>query len=156
MIATLLLAGSIAASIPAAIDKTEQLPDDDPARVALRVAELEAKLKRVEEIADSTSTCIRAAFVYAGADLVSTAAALKWCPECKESNPAGFNYEARAGLKLGLLGAQVDQCYRAAKKGKQSAGLVTWLLRIVQGAAALNNGISAARGKPFIRWGQED
>lgn len=160
-------AAPIRSSIDGAVDKTLarascygveepedcQLPDDDPVRQAARIAELEAKVKRVEEVADATSTCVRAAFVYAGADLVSTSAALKWCPECQEANPAGFSPEARIGLKLGILGAQIDQCYRAAKKGKKEASLVTWLLRIVQGAAVLNNTISAVRGEPLMRWG---
>lgn len=150
-----------APTIRAAIDDAVQQTLDAAAAgtaadQAVRIAALEAKLKRVEEVADITSSCVRAAFVYAGADLVSTSAALKWCPACQEANPAGFNVEARVGLKLGLLGANIDQCYRAAKKGKKEASFLTWAIRLVQGFAVVNNTYSAVAGKPLVNWGAPD
>lgn len=173
-IAVILLAGSIAAAVPAAVDKTLaqaadcraeysadgevvrdtcQLPEEDPARLALRIAEMEAKLKRVEEVADATSSCVRSAFIFAGGDQFSTAASLERCPACSEQNPFGLNPEARIGLKLAQLGVQIDQCYRAAKRGKTTASVVTWINRIVQGLAIVTNGYSAITGKPLYRWG---
>lgn len=116
-------------------------------------AEFEARMARVEEIADATSDCVRESFVLAAADLGSTAAAIRFCPDCKEANPAGFSVEARMALKIGALGFQIDQCYRAAKKGKQPSSVIKWANRIITGGFAALNTASAIRGEPILRWG---
>lgn len=153
-IAVMLLAGSIAASVPAAVDKTlAQLPEDDPASLVLRVGELERQMKQVEVIADRTAACGREAFLLAGSDIAAGAAAWKWCDACEESNPIGFSKEARLGMKIAQLGVVLERCYAAAKDGKDTSKLVKWLNRSVTGAAILNNVISAWQGHPLIRWG---
>lgn len=150
-VVALILASTILSSVPAAVDKTlEQLQDEE--RILARLAEAESKLANVEKVADATSACVRSAFAFAGGDQLSTAASLKWCKDCEEQNPLGFNAEARIGLKLAQLGVQIDECYRAAKKGKQAAGAVTWINRVITGFAILTNTYAAVSGKPLIRW----
>ncbi len=114
---------------------------------------VEAGLVEVKRVADDTASCIRTSFVGAGADLVSTAAALKWCDGCAEANPAGFSVEARVGLKVALLGGEIAQCYAAAKKSTKQANIVKWSLREINYAAVVNNLFAAIRGKPLWGWG---
>lgn len=150
---SLLLAMSITSSIPAAVEKTlAQLPDED--RQAIRLAEVEARLANIEKVGDATSSCVKSAFMFTGGDLTTTAASIKFCEGCGESNPMGLSPEARMGLKIAQLGFQIDQCYRAAKQGKTAVTTLTWINRIVQGFFILNNSLNAATGKPLIKWGK--
>jgi hypothetical protein len=170
----LLLAASILGSVPAAVEKTLSTPRacfglEEPDAACLSALQepvtlvtmqehldainaMEIRLKFIEEVADTTASCIREAFILAGGDLMSTAANQKWCPDCEEGNIFGFAPEARVAMKIGQLGVQIDQCYRAAKNGKKANGVVTWANRGIQGFAIVTNIISAITGKPLFTW----
>lgn len=72
----------------------------------------------IEKIADAIATDVVWACFGAGADLASTAAALRWCPACRESNPLGFNAEARISLKFMGLAIQLGEAYRTRRHGR--------------------------------------
>lgn len=146
----LLLAASILGSVPAAVEKT--LQDQPPLELITR-QEFEARLGEIKRVADSTASCVREGFVLAGADIMSGAAAWRFCEECEEANPLGVDKEGRLGMKVAQLGFVIERCYAAAKNGKQVSGVVKWINRIVTGLVVANNAISAAKGTPLIRWG---
>jgi hypothetical protein len=139
----LLLAASLLQSVPAAVDATlakHQAEDE------ARIAQLEARVLRDEQIAVATWQCFNRALIGAGADLMSTAVALKDNPQAQEANPLGFNTEARVALKLGQLGVTGATCYIANKSGHPTtAKIVSWTSFAVQMAATINNIIRAAK-----------
>jgi hypothetical protein len=153
----LILAAALAGPTPirdAVAALAQEFPNCAPgAGDSERIRCLEAGLVEVKRVADDTASCIRTSFVGAGADLVSTAAALKWCDGCAEANPAGFSVEARVGLKVALLGAEIAQCYAAAKHSTKRANIAKWTMRAINYAAAVSNTIAAIRGKPLLNWG---
>jgi hypothetical protein len=145
----LLLAGSILSSVPAAVDKTLQ---EQPVELVTR-QEFEARLANIKQVADSTASCVREGFFLAGGDIVSGAAAWRFCEECGEANPLGIDKEGRLGMKVASLGLVIERCYAAAKNGKQVSGTIKWINRIVTGLVIVNNTVSAAKGTPLVRWG---
>lgn len=143
----LLLASTILASVPAAVDKTLQeqplqlVTQDEHDKLVGRVAALEVRVSRDEQIAVETWKCFNRALVGAGADLGSTAFALaKGDDKIVESNPLGFNTEARVALKLGQLGVTGSGCYILNKDNhSKAAKVVSWSSLGIQLAATLNN-----------------
>ena len=116
--------------------------------------EFETRLARVKFIADETASCVREGFALAGADIMSGAAAWKFCPDCGELNVAGIDKEGRLGMKIVQLGFVIERCYAAAKSDDgRVSGVVKWINRGGTGAIILNNVISAILGRPLIRIG---
>lgn len=102
----------------------------------------------VERIADKFQADV--AWIGAGtaADLYSTSAALRWCPACRESNPVGWDTEARISLKLGTGIAATSTCWWLRRSGHpKGATIVRWVVFGIQAAAATNNAVHAIRGR---------
>jgi hypothetical protein len=142
---------TIRGSIDAAVEKTLQEQPEVEELVTRR--ELETRLAWIKLVADSTASCVREGFFLTGMDIVSGAAAWKFCPECEEANPLGIDKEGRLGMKVASLGLVIERCYAAAKSEKPMSGTVKWINRIVTGLVIANNVVSAAKGTPLVRWG---
>jgi len=145
----LVLAASILGSVPSAVEAAAQLHEgDNVANLERKIALLEERLTRDEEIAIATWKCFNRALVGAGADLMTTATTLARCPTCREANPLGFNSEARVALKLTQLGTTGAGCYVLNKDGhKTAAKVVSWTSLLGQLFFAGNNLIHTIRGK---------
>ena len=112
-----------------------------------RLTLLEARVKRDEQIAVDTWSCYNRALLGAGADLMSTAAAIKF-GRAAESNPLGFDVESRVALKLSQMAITGTTCYLASKgDNKTTRKLVSWTSFALQMAATVNNVIQASKGK---------
>lgn len=119
-----------------------QLIDSGPLVISKRSA------VPVEQLADPFSRDLLWIGFGASADLLSTSAALHWCQTCAESNPLGWDAEARIALKLGLSTAGGTTCYWLRRHGHGKAATITrWLIFSIQAAATANNTIHAIRGR---------
>lgn len=152
---SLLLASSIAASIPGAVERTLA---DPPQVTREEFLVLTQRVDRAEKIRDSTIACIAESLVLTGADLGSTGLAWDQCPTCKESNPLGLNSDARVGLKFAETGAEVGLCLLSAKKqhgDKAEPGyrLARWPARIMRLLIVANNLYATFTGKSLIKLG---
>lgn len=148
---SLLLAATLLQSVDPAVEK--MLADQAAQIQALERQQVRYQLQARRE-ADAVASCIKEAFWLHGGDLGATAAGLKFCPECRESNPLGFNTEARVGLKIAALGVAVAECYRSAKDG--GTGKLQWVNRGITGTAILVNVINAIAGRSVLGWGVEE
>lgn len=82
----------------------------------------------VEEISDRVATHLTWIAVGAAADLYSTAWTLSRCPACRESNPLGFNSEARVSLKMATAAAMGLTVYKLERGGHHTgAKIVRWV-----------------------------
>lgn len=142
----LILAAGILASIPAAIDRTQEV-DDFP-----RLTKLEGRVLVLEagRVADRAETqergkCLKRSLIGAGADLYSTGWALARCPNCREANPLGLNVESRVGLKTLEIGAAVGACYVAPTN--KAAKAFSWVSLAAQLVFGANNAYHAIRGQ---------
>lgn len=81
------------------------------------------------------------------ADLMSTSAALRWCSTCRESNPAGWDAEARISLKAGMFFAVTAVCWKLEKDGHpRGAAILRWVFVGESLAFAASNTAHAIRG----------
>ena len=104
-----------------------------------KIQALEVRMQATEDV----STCRVKAMAGAGADLLSTSAALKFNSAAREANPIGLNVEARIGLKLMMIAATEVNCSKAPP------GMRKWLARLAlaaQSAMVANNAIVSIKG----------
>lgn len=81
-------------------------------------------------------------------DLGSTSASLRFCPSCRESNPLGWDSEARISLKLASGVAAGTGCYYLRRSGHgRTATIIRWVAFGIQAAAATNNFRHAILGR---------
>lgn len=100
----------------------------------------------VEQLADPFSRDLLWIGAGASADLLSTSASLHWCQTCAESNPLGWDAEARIALKLGMSTAGGTTCYWLRRHGHGRAATVArWIIFGIQAAASVNNTIHAVQ-----------
>jgi hypothetical protein len=102
----------------------------------------------VEKMADEFARDLVWLGLGLSADMLSTSWALKECPSCYEANPLGHDVEARVALKLGMASAIGGLQYKLRRGGHHGwARALRWVGAVVHGAATVNNGINAAKGK---------
>jgi hypothetical protein len=93
--------------------------------------------REIARTADGIAADIAWIGLGASADLLSTSAALRWCPECGEGNPIGWDTEARVALKLGMAAGSTAACYRLRRGGHhRAASWLRWITFGVQATAA--------------------
>lgn len=102
----------------------------------------------VERIADDFGRDIGWIAFGVSLDLGSTSAALRWCKTCRESNPFGWDSEARFALKLTMATSSGTVCWWLRRNGHgRAATIVRWFTFGVQALAAVNNTVNAVRGR---------
>lgn len=149
----LLLAATIAGSIPSAVEKTLQSPPEVTREEFLA---LQARQLRFEEIHSDYIGCLAEAAAWTGGDLLTTG--LNWDknPHAKEGNVLGLNADARAGLKFAQLGADILLCWESSKRARNSkeegqiVAVSKWTSRGTRALIVLNNLLMLFTGKSFI------
>lgn len=102
----------------------------------------------IARVADGTALDLTILGLGAGADLLSTSAAMRWCPTCLEGNPLGWDTEARVAGKLGMVSIVGVSCYGLRRTGHHNwATGFRYVAFGLQMAAATSNTIHAIRGK---------
>lgn len=123
-------------------------PIDSMSKIRWPVGAPESAVVPVEQIADPFSRDLAWIGAGASADLLSTSAALHWCSTCRETNPFGWDSEARIALKLGMSTAAGTTCWWLRRSGHgKAATIVRWTVFGIQGLATANNVRHAIRGR---------
>jgi hypothetical protein len=132
MLAVLLLAATLAGPPP---------PTD-------WIAKHEAEHAEIKKVADGIALDLTFLGIGISADLLSTSAAIKWCPTCYEGNPGGWDSEARVALKLGMASTIAIIEYELRRHGLHTmATVLRYIAFGVQMSVATSNTVHAIRGE---------
>lgn len=111
-------------------------------------AKHQAEHAEIARVADGTAIDLTFLGLGAAADLLSTSAAHRWCRTCVESNPIGWDAEARMAGKLALVSVVGVTCYGLRRTGHHGwATAFRYVALGLQMAATTSNTIHAIRGK---------
>lgn len=141
-----LLLATILSSVPQAIERTELSKcasfegDAYKQCVDSQFSLVINQLNEDERIAVNTWKCFNRTLVGGAADLFTTSLGLATRDDLKESNPLGFNTEARVALKAGQIGLVGWGCYVLEKNGhKTLASTASWSSLTAQVVFAVRN-----------------